>query len=455
MVRITALMLRVRARLQKKQHQRGEVRAGEMRDAVLALVRYSHARHLTRQQRENKSFMKSFPVDEQGVLRIGGRLQMSSLPYDTRHPLVVPEGADIIGPIVRHYHALVGHSGLESTMAEIRTRFWIINARKVINKEYRKCMRCKKMNTQPCQQLMAPLPQYRTRSGGPPFASVGVDYFGPIVVRIGRSGVKRWGAILTCMTTRAVHLEVACDLTASAFINIFQRFISRRGTPDLIVSDNGTNFVGAKNELKRWAELGKDLGVTRYFGDKGIDWRMNTPAASHHGGVWEHHIRTVRQLMIGLADGQQLSDDSLHTLFCSIEQIMNARPLTRLLMDTDSLEPLTPHHLLVLRSGVALPGDFSLKDALRHRWKQTQLLAARFWDRWTQEYLLLLQKRTKWTTVARNLRMGDMVLIMTDSLPRMQWPLGLVEEVIIGSDGLVQSVVVKLQDGRVKRPITK
>ena len=154
-------------------------------------------------------------------------------------------------------------------------------------------MRCRKMNTQRCQQLIAPLPQYRTRSGGPPFASVRVDYFGPIVVRIGRSGVKRWGAILTCMTTRAVHLEVACDLTASAFTNIFQRFISRRGTPDLIVSDNGTNFVGAKNKLKRWAELGKDLGVTRYFGDKGIDWRMHSPAASHHGGVWERHIRTA------------------------------------------------------------------------------------------------------------------------------------------------------------------
>jgi len=112
------------------------------------------------------------------------------------------------------------------------------------------CINCPKQNARPGEQIMAPLRSARLAPNNPPFAHVGVDYFGPLFVKQGRSQVKRYGFLFTCLTMRAMYTEVAHTLEADSFICAYQRFVSRRGKPKEILSDNGTNFTGAERELR-------------------------------------------------------------------------------------------------------------------------------------------------------------------------------------------------------------
>ncbi|XP_013888252.1 uncharacterized protein LOC106535729 [Austrofundulus limnaeus] len=303
---------------------------------------------------------------------------------------------------------------------------------------------------------MANLPADHVTPSQPPFTSVGVDYFGPINIKRGRSEVKRYGCLFTCLTTRAIHLEVAHTLDTDSFINALQRFMARRGTPLLIRSDNGMNFVGARHELQKALDEWNQQKIEKHLLQQETQWKFNPPTASHMGGVWERQIRSVRSILMNLTRQQTLDDEGLMTFFCIVEKIVNGRPLTKLSEDPRDGQPLTPNDLLLLRPECTLPpGHFVKQDLYRRRWRQVQYLADVFWSRWVKEYLPDLQQRQKWYHPSRNYKVGDLVLILHESTPRSQWPLGLVTDVNIGTDGLVRSVQVKTLTGTYTRPIHK
>ncbi len=147
---------------------------------------------------------------------------------------------------------------------------------------------------------MASLPEDRLLPDKPPFTNVGVDYFGPFDVKRGRSTVKRYGVLFTCLTIRAVHIEVADSLDPDSCINALRRFISRRGQVSVMLSDNGTNFVGAERELREALSNLNHSIIENAMLQKGIKWVFNSPAASHQGEVWERQIRTVRRILSAL-----------------------------------------------------------------------------------------------------------------------------------------------------------
>ncbi|KAK6194435.1 hypothetical protein SNE40_000069 [Patella caerulea] len=303
---------------------------------------------------------------------------------------------------------------------------------------------------------MSDLPKDRVTAGEPPFTRTGVDYFGPFLVKRGRSEVKRYGCLFTCLTTRSIHIEVSHTLDTDSFLNALQRFIARRGEPREIRSDNGTNFVGGQAELSKSIKLWNSDKIHNFMLKKEIKWIFNTPAASHMGGVWERQIRTVRTVLKGLLNQQPLDDEGLTTLMCIVEGIVNSRPITKLSDDPRDSEPLTPNHLLLLRSGPTIPsGIFVKQDLYQRRWRQVQYLADIFWHRWLREYLPALQARQKWFVPKRNLEEGDLVLIKDDKTPRYQWPLGLIVNTYPGKDGFVRSVKVKTQIGVFDRPVDK
>ena len=130
--------------------------------------------------------------------------------------------------------------------------------------------------------------------------SVGIDYFGPIAVKRGRGREKRYGCLFTCLSSRAVHIEVAESLDTDSFLNCLQRFIARRGLPNLICSDNGRNFVGAERELRQGLREWNQERIEGDLSEKGVRWLFNTPTASHMGGAWERRIRSVRRILSGL-----------------------------------------------------------------------------------------------------------------------------------------------------------
>ncbi len=304
---------------------------------------------------------------------------------------------------------------------------------------------------------MADLLQDRLLPDKPPFTNTGVDYFGPFEVRRGRAKVKRYGVLFTCLTVRAVHIEVAHSLDTDSCINAIRRFQARRGQVSIIRSDNGTNFVGAERELREALAKLDQSGINEVMMRKGVQWIFNPPAASHHGGIWERQIRTVRKVLNSVVKQQLLEDEGLHTLLCEVESIINGRPLT---MNTDhpnDLEPLTPNHLLALKTQPSFPPGVFTKDDVyaRRRWRQIQYMADLFWRRWTHEYLPLLQERQKWLGLKRSFKVGDVVLVADSFLPRNSWMLGRIMRVMPDSKGIVRSAEVRTKTSIIQRPITK
>lgn len=244
---------------------------------------------------------------------------------------------------------------------------------------------------------MANLPRDGVLPDKTPFTNTGVDYFGPFEVKCGRSMVKRYGVIFTCLAIRAIHLEVVSSLDTDSFIGALRRFIARRGQVKILRSDNGTNSVGAEHELKRAIEEWNSSKIKNTLHQSGIQWIFNPPTGSHHGGVWERMIRSVRKILSITLKQQTLDEEGLHTLLCEAEAIINSRPITKASSDLNDPEALTPNHLLLLKTKPSLPpGLFDNQDLYtRRRWKQIQYMADMFWKRWTGEYLPQLRERHK------------------------------------------------------------
>nr|XP_027231842.1 uncharacterized protein LOC113823416 [Penaeus vannamei] len=355
------------------------------------------------------------------LLRVGGRLTNSQLEEDAKHPVILPHAHHISRLIVESCHLNTGHAGVERVLAEIRRKFWILKGRKFVKSVVYSCVTCKKMFGKTVYQQMANLPRFRVIAYEPPFSRVGVDYFGPFLVKKGHSKMKRYGCIFMCFATRARHIEVAFSFDTDSFIHALERFMARRGEPKEIWSDNSKNFVGAHQELKRGIQEWNQDQIHAHLLKKEIDWKFNPPAASHMGGVWERQIRTIRRVLSSMITQQVLDDEAIITLMTVVEGIINNRPITKLSEDPRDARPLTLDHIMMLRSGPLLPpGQFVEKDQYRRRWKQVQYLADIFWRRWIKEYLSGFQERQKWMKPQRNLENGDLVLIKQDCVPRNQ-----------------------------------
>ena len=394
-------------------------------------------------------------VDVDGILRVGGRLGRASLAEDVKFPIILPRDSHVTMLIIKHFHKRTRHQGKGMTLNEVRSNgYWIISGSSVVANMISSCVKCQRLRGSVQEQRMSDLPEDRLEST-PPFTYCAVDYFGPFIVRDGRKELKRYGVLFTCMASRAIHLETANSLETDSFINALRRFISRRGPIRQLRSDMGTNFVGARKELiQALAEMDQEK-IKAELLEEQCDWfafKMNVPAASHMGGAWERQIRSVRNVLSSLLqdNGKQLDDESLRTLMCEAEAVVNSRPLTvNQLADPDSLSPLTPNHLLTMKSKVVLapPGSFQPADVYcRKRWRRVQHLANEFWTRWKKEFLLSLQQRQKWTRDRRNLLVDDVVMIKDDNLPRSAWQLARVSAVYPSPDGQVRKVQIALAD---------
>ena len=394
-------------------------------------------------------------LDSQGILRVGGRLRNASLPFEVKFPAILPRRSHVTTLIIRYFHEKIKHQGRGMTLNEIRANgYWIVGGTSAVGSYIWSCVVCRRMRSAVVEQKVADLPEDRLEPA-PPFTFCAVDYFGPFSIKEGRKEMKRYGVLFTCLASRAIHLETSTSLETDAFINALRRFICRRGPIRQLRSDQGTNFVGAKHELKAaLAELDHER-IKAELLQKNCDWfafAMNVPSSSHMGGVWERQIRTVRSVLSPLLqnNGLQLDDESLRTFMCEVEAIINSRPLTvDLLNDPGSLSPLTPNHLLTMKTKVVLspPGVFPAADKFcRKRWRRVQHLANEFWSRWRKEYLLSLQQRQKWTMSRKDVGVDDIVIIKDDNAPRSRWQLARVCAVNRSSDGRVRTVKLALAD---------
>ena len=398
---------------------------------------------------------KLCPELRKGLMVIGGRLQLANTSEERKHPIILPRGHIITEIIIRHVHHEEGHAGVSQTLVALRNKYWVVNGGATVKTVLRKCLTCRRLNATSMGQQMAVLPEIRVKDGWYPFQHVGLDYFGPFMVKRGRRLERRYGCIFTCLQCRAIHLELAHSLSTDSFILALMRFVNRRGTPTQLLSDNGSNFIGAARELGEWLKGLDQEKITNHLTDRNIIWKFNPPHASHRGGIWERLIRAVRKILNSVAGRQSMDEESLWTYLTQAERIINDRPLTAVREGVGEPTPIRASDLLQPKSSSFIDINLPLGQLVDRRWRIVNSLTTEFWRKWKTEYLDSLQERQKWFRKEKELQVGDMVITEVESTPRTFWPLGVIEEVTPDGDGLVRTVLVRTSNGICKRDIRK
>ena len=406
---------------------------------------------------ESKLLNVTPKLDDENVLRVGGRLERGDLPEEIKHPIILHHESHLARLIIADVHESYGHSRPGRTLNELRTQFYVIKFRQTVQSVIFKCKQCRRQRLQPVAPLMAALPPQRLQAHLPAFTHVGVDYFGPYEVVILRRKVKRWIVLFTCLVTRAVHLEVAFSLDTSSFLMSFWRFADRRGYPVEVFSDNGTNLTAGEKELRALIAEFNQERIGSQLAARKIAWRFSPPAAPHFGGVWERLVQSAKRALNPILHNRSVTDEVLQTAIVGVESLLNGRPLTHIAVDPREPEALTPNHFVMGRANPRIQPDLSeerLEPSLK-TWRAAQTIVSHFWNRWKKEYVPNLIERRKWLSVSRNLAPGDIVIVADSPSRRGDWPLGRVIATYPGPDGVARSALVKTQTGEYRRPVAK
>ncbi|GFV15868.1 integrase catalytic domain-containing protein [Trichonephila clavipes] len=332
--------------------------------------------------------------DDSGIIRVGGRLKNSILADSQKHSILLPKTDHIMNLIISDYHLKLLHAGPQLLEAALREKFWIRSARDAVR---------------------------RVSLPSSVFQRTGIDFAGPFLIPSskgrGSRNTKCYICVFVCLATKAVHLEVVSDLTSKAFLACLKRFVTRRGKPLEIFCDQGTNFYGASRDLrKEFRQLMKEDAVHQFLVTDNITFHFNPPSAPHFGGIWEATVKSFKFHLNRVVGFTSLTFEELSTLSC-----LNSRTLCVLSSSPDDPCVLAPGHFLIGKALTAIPQPTVPDDLHRcHRWRLLTRMTQHFWNRWSSEYLTLLQSRSKWRIVQKNLDIGDLVLIKHDNSPPLQ-----------------------------------
>ncbi|XP_066947088.1 uncharacterized protein [Macrobrachium rosenbergii] len=333
-------------------------------------------------------------LDEEGLLRIKGRLENAELSFESKHPIIVP-GTYIALLLVRFQHGLLKHAGVAVLVSTLRNNYWIIRLRQIAKRVCRECVACRRCEAKACSQPVAPLPELRVKAA-PPFTVTGLDFAGPLFC-VDFPSKKLYILLFTCAVVRAVHLELTESLSVTDCNLAIRRFTARRGVPSVFYSDNAKNLLGVSNLLKQHYGPMAPNGSLLYLMRLGEEPDVANPLTPSH-------------FLIGRSAGFQveLADDSA--------------------------------------SGVTSK-DLCVREAVR----LSQL--EKFWNIWQSEYLRNLPCMVKGFKANCNLTRGSVVIVKEERVPRLLWPLGVITEVCPGKDGMVRSAKVKTKRGFVTKPV--
>ncbi|CAA9997841.1 unnamed protein product, partial [Nesidiocoris tenuis] len=402
------------------------------------------------------------------LIRVCGRLTLSHQHQDTKHPMLLPTDHHLTRLIIDHSHHLNLHGGPKITLGHLRQRFWIVNGKEQVRRHLSKCNQCFQLKPIPFKPPMGKLPLSRTIPSSA-FLSVGVDYAGPFLISSARlrgtATLKAYVVLFVCFSSKALHIEVATSLSTPAFIAAFRRFCDRRGNPQHVYSDNGSNFVGAAAELRHLQSLLSNPShrslTTTEASVHGTQWHFIPPRAPHFGGLWEASVKQTKRLLQVSMRGQRLDLESFQSLLIRIEAILNSRPIQDISPDaSDDIEYLTPGHFLILRPLTAappnVPDPFELSVSPRGQYRHVKELALHFWKRWSREYLTSQQALQKWNKPdSRSPQVGQVVIILEDDLPPLSWKLGRISRLFPGPDEVSRVAEVRTPNGILCRPLRK
>ncbi len=420
-------------------------------------------------------------LGDNNILRCHGRLGESDVSFDAKYPILLPSNSEFTKLIVLTFHRRFLHAGVNHTLAQVRSLFWIPKGRVVVSKILRKCAHCARIHAKPFAHPPMPnLPKERV-SEVPPFTFTGVDFFGPLYCRgltKNEGEMKVWVALFTCFTIRAVHLELVTDMTAQTFLGALRRFVARRGKPRVIFSDNALQFKMTKTILKRAENNRLDTTLQNHAINEGINWKFIPELSPWAGGVYERMVGVTKSSLKKALGKSSLNFEQLRTVLTEVEEVVNSRPITFVNMtENDSdLEILTPQKFLSMGRSENMPilpeddpsdPEFMPKmtnqNKLMQTWKQGQFYLSKFWNLWRDNYLLNLRERHASdrfpkikSETFRAPRVGEIVLVKENNLPRGLWKLGRVFNLHESRDSLIRSAEVKIVGSRnsLTRPVS-
>ena len=459
LVRVTARIQRLankmRLRRQNQEGREGPLSPEELQNAERFWIKESQKSLHSRVKKGEFRTLSPF-ADGQGVVRVGGRIDQAVVSYETRHPALLPGDHWISMLITRHAHEY-GHSGVAATAAKIRTKYWILKGTKLSKSVKFKCGFCKEMAHKTETQLMANLPALRLAPCTPPFYHTACDYFGPYKVKVGRNKTaKHYGVIFTCLNTRAVHVEMAVDCSTMEFLQVLRRFFAIRGQPAVMISDNGSQFVGAERELREMVRGLNQEHIQEFCAEKGMHWKFTTPAAPHQNGCAEALVKTCKNALKKAIGNQVLTPFELYTVFLEVANLVNQRPIGRVPNDPDDGAYICPNDILLGRASSEVPqGPFKETRNPRHRVEFVQKIVESFWKRWSRDVFPSLVPRKQWQVERRNVKVNDVVTVADSNAVRGKWSMSRILEVFPGSDSRVRNVKVKTSTGVNSRPINK
>ncbi|VDM96890.1 unnamed protein product [Onchocerca ochengi] len=329
------------------------------------------------------------------------------------------------------------HAGVTHTISRLRKTFWIPKGRAEVKRVLNKCTGCKRWMAKPFK--LPNMPKYpksrviRSRA----FARVGLDYLGPISIKIEIGLSKRWIALFTCFTTRAVHLEMADNLSAESFQNTL---------------------------------MDQEMRVKQFLTKGGMKWKNIIPKAPWSGGIYERIIGLTKEALRRAAGRKLLKEADLITLIVEIEGILNTHPLTYVNFDDSVI--IRPIDFISPEASLSIPikGEndedeftpyrLNTQERLIKHWSTTLKVLDTFWEIWKDEYITSLRERTQTehksprSVEVRVPSKGEIVLVKETEAPRGTWKLAKIKELNTSADGEIRSVQIELPHGKIlNRPI--
>ena len=392
-------------------------------------------------------------VDEKGIVIVGGRTERwMNATWNRQEFILLPKDSRISLLIIRHIHNESRHLGSASTIAKVRAKFWIIGLCRMANSMSKKCVICQIKFKRLLEQRMSTLPIERLKPS-PPFFYICVDYFGPFTIKgevQKRVRGKGYGVIFTCLTSRAIHLELASNYSTDGFLQVLRKFASIRGWPRKLFSDQGSQLKGASKELQDTVRNLSWDEIKKYGHEHGTEWSFSPGDAPWYNGTAESLIKTVKGALLTAVGEQIMSFSELQTCLYEAAQLVNQRPIGIKFIGQNQTY-LSPNDLLLGRASPNVPqGPFKERASNAHRFDFLQQIVGAFWKRWTREIFPSLVLQPKWHVDQRNLKQGDVVLIQDTNAVRGEWRKGIVFKTIPSKDNRIRRVIVEYDSGGTK-----
>ncbi|XP_031350458.1 uncharacterized protein LOC116176124 [Photinus pyralis] len=446
MLRMMGWILRFLHNCRARQKYDGELTSVELKKAENLIFKFVQLDAFTGDERKRLATLSSF-VDEDGLIRVETKILKREDSNEFRRPILLPARHPVVSAVVYDAHVKACHIRTQGLLAILRERFWILGGRRSISVIIRKCSICRRHLSKPMVTEDPALPNNRVRDAAA-FEIVGIDFAGPLVLK---NEEMVWICVFTCAIYRAVHLELCTSLSTPNFFKALRRFISRRGRPKTIYTDNGTNFVGAANILNTvdWNAIVRETSCER------LEWRFNPPAAPWWGGFCERMVGMIKQLLRRVLGRASLNYEDLMTILCDCEAVINSRPISFLSSSSQELMALCPvMYLRELPSTSVVDCDVVDRQSLTKKLQRLQVLRDSLRERFRSEYLgqlaILQSRRT-----SKSICVGEVVLVGDNDTKRLNWPMGIIKEVFPASDGQIRVVRVKTSRGILMRPIQR